>query len=123
MAPSNSLQFLTSGSPSLHHQHVSHNVVSPTQHHREHAHGHDVYCHPEAVAYAVAHPQRTIRKLGPYLILKTLSDGEFSKVKLGLHSQWGDEVAVKLIRRRDTDTSLQMSEVERKIEMLKVYEY
>ena len=42
------------------------------------------------------------------------------KVKLGLHMQWGEEVAVKLIRRGNIDSSLRMSKVEREIEVLRV---
>jgi len=42
-----------------------------------------------------------------------LGEGEFGKVKLGLHSQWGEEVAVKLIRRGNIDTTVRMSKVER----------
>ena len=58
----------------------------------------DVYSHPAAMAYSAAHPRRTIPKFGPYLLLQTLGEGELGKVKLGLHIQWGEEVAVKLIR-------------------------
>jgi serine/threonine protein kinase len=72
------------------------------------------------VAYAAAHPRRTIPKFGPYLLLQTLGEGEFGKVKLGLHMQWGEEVAVKLIRRGNIDTSARMSKVEREIEVLRV---
>lgn len=80
----------------------------------------DVYAHPAAVAYAAAHPRRTIPKFGPYLLLQTLGEGEFGKVKLGLHSQWGEEVAVKLIRRGNIDTTVRMGKVEREIEVLRV---
>lgn len=80
----------------------------------------DVYSHPAAVAYATAHPRRTIPKFGPYLLLQTLGEGEFGKVKLGLHCQWGEEVAVKLIRRGSVDNSVRMSKVEREIEVLRV---
>jgi len=80
----------------------------------------DVYSHPAAVAYAAAHPRRAIPKFGPYLLLQTLGEGEFGKVKLGLHTQWGEEVAVKLIRRGNVDTSARMSKVEREIEVLRV---
>lgn len=78
----------------------------------------DVYSHPAVVAYAAAHPRRTIPKFGPYLLLRTLSDDEFGKVKLGLHGQWGMQVAVKLSRRGDTNVS--MSKIEREIEILRV---
>lgn len=80
----------------------------------------DVYAHPAAIAFATAHPRRTIPKFGPYLLLQTLGEGEFGKVKLGLHGQWGEEVAVKLIRRGSVDNSVRMSKVEREIEVLRV---
>ncbi|KAF8064232.1 CAMK/CAMKL/Kin4 protein kinase [Lyophyllum atratum] len=83
----------------------------------------DVYSHPAAVAYATAHPRRTIPKFGPYLLLQTLGEGEFGKVKLGLHSQWGEEVAVKLIRRGNVDNSVRMSKVEREIEVLRTLKH
>ena len=72
------------------------------------------------MAYTAAHPRRTIPKFGPYLLLQTLGEGEFGKVKLGLHSRWGEEVAVKLIRRGNVDGTVRMSKVEREIEVLKV---
>jgi len=82
-----------------------------------------VYSHPAAVAYAAAHPRRSIPKFGPYLLLQTLGEGEFGKVKLGLHSQWGEEVAVKLIRRGNIDTTVRMSKVEREIEVLRTLKH
>lgn len=83
----------------------------------------DVYSHPAAVAYAAAHPRRQIPKFGPYLLLQTLGEGEFGKVKLGLHSQWGEEVAVKLIRRGNIDSPTRMSKVEREIEVLRTIKH
>ena len=80
----------------------------------------DVYSHPAALAYAAAHPKRKIPQFGPYLLLQTLGEGEFGKVKLGLHSEWGEEVAVKLIRRGIVDSSARMTKVEREIEVLRV---
>lgn len=67
-----------------------------------------------------AHPRRTIPRFGPYLLLQTLGEGEFGKVKLGIHVQWGEEVAVKLIRRGNVDTAVRLSKVEREIEVLRV---
>ncbi|KAK0189807.1 CAMK/CAMKL/Kin4 protein kinase [Armillaria mellea] len=122
-------------------QRASHSVVSSTsaQNHQASSSGHhpngghvqddgqppytDVYSHPAAVAYAAAHPRRTIPKFGPYLLLQTLGEGEFGKVKLGLHSQWGEEVAVKLIRRGNVDTTVRMSKVEREIEVLRTLKH
>jgi protein-serine/threonine kinase len=83
----------------------------------------DVYSHPAAVAYAAAHPRRTIPKFGPYLLLQTLGEGEFGKVKLGIHTSWGEEVAVKLIRKGNVDSTVRMTKVEREIEVLKVRKF
>ncbi|KAF8145413.1 hypothetical protein K438DRAFT_545958 [Mycena galopus ATCC 62051] len=102
---------------------VSHPVVSSTSDHDQQPPTPmytDVYSHPAAVAYAAAHPRRTIPKFGPYLLLQTLGEGEFGKVKLGLHIQWGEEVAIKLIRRGNVDTAVRMSKVEREIEVLRI---
>ncbi|KAI6119103.1 Pkinase-domain-containing protein [Pisolithus croceorrhizus] len=109
-------------------QRASHQVVSSQQHQQQSAADdqpayRDVYSHPAAVAYATAHPRRTIPKFGPYLLLQTLGEGEFGKVKLGLHCQWGEEVAVKLIRRGNIDTSVRMSKVEREIEVLRTLKH
>ncbi|QRW13975.1 Serine/threonine-protein kinase [Ceratobasidium sp. AG-Ba] len=79
----------------------------------------DVATHPSAVAYQNAHPKRAIPRFGPYLLLQTLGEGEFGKVKLGLHATWGEEVAVKLIRRGSVENALRMSKVEREIEVLR----
>ncbi|RXW22535.1 hypothetical protein EST38_g3306 [Candolleomyces aberdarensis] len=117
-----------SSSTSRRQQRASHSVVSGSSNAHEQANGHsrpeaplypDVYAHPAAVAYAAAHSRRPIPKFGPYLLLQTLGEGEFGKVKLGLHCQWGEEVAVKLIRRGNIDSTVRMSKVEREIEVLR----
>ncbi|KAF9478577.1 Pkinase-domain-containing protein [Pholiota conissans] len=112
-------------------QRASHSVLSPSNNQQQGSSSHDdntpsftdVFAHPAAVAYTAAHPRRTIPKFGPYLLLQTLGEGEFGKVKLGLHSQWGEEVAVKLIRRGNVDTSVRLSKVEREIEVLKTLKH
>ncbi|KAG6890852.1 hypothetical protein C0992_012238 [Termitomyces sp. T32_za158] len=109
-------------------QRASHNVLSHGSQHASSPRDDtppftDVYSHPAAVAYATAHPRRTIPKFGPYLLLQTLGEGEFGKVKLGLHCQWGEEVAVKLIRRGSVDNSVRMSKVEREIEVLRTLKH
>ncbi|KAJ6627944.1 kinase-like domain-containing protein [Mycena sp. CBHHK59/15] len=80
----------------------------------------DVYSHPAAIAYAAANRNRQIPKFGPYLMLQTLGEGEFGKVKLGLHVQFGEEVAVKLIRRENVDKSAKMAKIEREIQILDI---
>ncbi|KAG2137465.1 Pkinase-domain-containing protein [Suillus clintonianus] len=108
-------------------QRASHQVVSSQQQLQQQAEDQpayrDVYSHPAAVAYTAAHPRRTIPKFGPYILLQTVGEGEFGKVKLGLHSQWGEEVAVKLIRRGNIDTTVRMSKVEREIEVLRTLKH
>ena len=58
---------------------------------------------------------------GPYILLQTLGEGEFGKVKLGVHSErWGEDVAIKLIKRGNVDTVQRGEKVRREIEVLKV---
>src|SRR5258706_23471 len=107
---------------------VSHQIASssPSSHHSSNQEAlspqpaFDIKQHPAALSYASAHPNRTIPKFGPYLLLQTLGEGEFGKVKLGLHNQWGEELAVKLIRRGSVDSTVRMSKIEREIEVLRV---
>ncbi|KAI0668998.1 Pkinase-domain-containing protein [Trametes maxima] len=102
---------------------ASHNVVTSQPQQEEQTAYRDIYSHPAALEYAAAHPRRTIPKFGPYLLLQTLGEGEFGKVKLGLHMQWGEEVAVKLMRRGNIDSSVRMSKVEREIEVLRTLKH
>ncbi|KAE8214051.1 hypothetical protein CF327_g2519 [Tilletia walkeri] len=88
---------------------------------------------PAAVTYFAAHPRRQQVYFGNYLLLQTLGEGEFGKVKLGVHREWGEEVAVKLIKRDKVvggdqgplrlDSSnkdpAKMTKVEREIQVLK----
>ncbi|KAL1925527.1 uncharacterized protein VTP21DRAFT_410 [Calcarisporiella thermophila] len=57
--------------------------------------------------------------LGPYQLLRTVGEGEFGKVKLGVHSETGIEVAIKLIRKQDVDTASRHTKVEREIFVLR----
>lgn len=57
---------------------------------------------------------------GPYVLLQTLGEGEFGKVKLGVHTEFGVEVAIKLIRRGNLQDEVRASKVEREIDVLKV---
>lgn len=99
---------------------ASHSVTSPSHQEDQQPLYRDIYSHPAAIQYAANHPRRTIPKFGPYLLLHTLGEGEFGKVKLGLHSSWGEEVAVKLIKRHNIESAVRMSKVEREIEVLRV---
>ncbi|TKY88549.1 hypothetical protein EX895_002538 [Sporisorium graminicola] len=88
---------------------------------------------PAALSYFAAHPRRQQVHFGNYLLLQTLGEGEFGKVKLGVHKEWGEEVAVKLIKRDKVATEAaplnlddtankdpaKMTKVEREIQVLK----
>lgn len=82
---------------------------------------------PTALSYFAAHPRRPQVYFGDYLLLQTLGEGEFGKVKLGVHRAYGEEVAIKLIKREkvaaaeehDAEAS-KISKVEREIQVLNV---
>lgn len=76
--------------------------------------------HPSVYAYKQAHPRRPMVAFGPYVLLQTLGEGEFGKVKMGVHTEYGVQVAVKLIRRGALDDQVRASKVEREIDVLKV---
>ena len=105
---------------------ASHSVTASTHPDEQQQHQHhqppfgDIYSHPAVVQYAASHPRRAIPKIGPYLLLQTFCEGEVGKVKLGLHTTWAEEVAIKLIKRNDDVPALRMSTVEREIEVLRV---
>ncbi|KAJ7247880.1 hypothetical protein B0H12DRAFT_733212 [Mycena haematopus] len=96
-------------------QRVSHQMPTP---HVAEAPLPDVLSHPAVIAYGANHPNHPIPKFGAYYMLQTLGEGEFGKVKLGLHSKYGDEVAVKLIRRDTVVNEAKMAKIAREIEIL-----
>nr|XP_019012409.1 CAMK/CAMKL/KIN4 protein kinase [Kwoniella pini CBS 10737]OCF51190.1 CAMK/CAMKL/KIN4 protein kinase [Kwoniella pini CBS 10737] len=79
--------------------------------------------HPSVFAYKQAHPRRPMIGFGPYVLLQTLGEGEFGKVKLGVHTDYGVEVAIKLIRRGSLDDEVRASKVEREIDVLKTLKH
>lgn len=76
--------------------------------------------HPSVYAYKLAHPRRPMVAFGPYVLLQTLGEGEFGKVKLGIHTEYGVQTAIKLIRRGSLDDQVRASKVEREIDVLRV---
>ncbi|KAG0173620.1 hypothetical protein DFQ28_011112 [Apophysomyces sp. BC1034] len=64
-------------------------------------------------------PGRKPTVFGPYLLLQTLGEGEFGKVKLGIHIETGHEVAIKLMRKDHIDSTSRMTKVEREIAVLR----
>ncbi|KAG0365073.1 hypothetical protein BGX24_004279, partial [Mortierella sp. AD032] len=49
----------------------------------------------------------------------TLGEGEFAKVKLGMHADSGEEVAIKLIRRQSIDNTPRINKIGREISVLR----
>ncbi|CAK5261918.1 unnamed protein product [Mycena citricolor] len=79
----------------------------------------DVLAHPAVVAFVANHPKRgALPKFGSYYMLQTLGEGEFGKVKLGIHCKYGEEAAVKLIRRESVHNESKMAKIAREIEIL-----
>ncbi|KAI8379739.1 uncharacterized protein BYT42DRAFT_569866 [Radiomyces spectabilis] len=64
-------------------------------------------------------PGRKPTVFGSYLLLQTLGEGEFGKVKLGIHMETGQEVAIKLMKKDNIDSSTRMTKVEREISVLR----
>ncbi|CAB5210874.1 uncharacterized protein OCT59_000086 [Rhizophagus irregularis] len=76
----------------------------------------DIQHHPPPI------PQSSVRRgnmFGPYLLLQTLGEGEFGKVKLGMHVDTNEEVAIKLIRKESVDTPSRLTKIEREIGVLR----
>ncbi|CEP15435.1 hypothetical protein [Parasitella parasitica] len=65
-------------------------------------------------------PGRKPTVFGPYLLLQTLGEGEFGKVKFGIEVKTGQEVAIKLIRKDSIDSTSRMTKVEREISVLRI---
>ncbi|OBZ86848.1 Fatty acyl-CoA synthetase and RNA processing-associated kinase 1 [Choanephora cucurbitarum] len=65
-------------------------------------------------------PGRKPTVFGPYLLLQTLGEGEFGKVKFGIEIKTGQEVAIKLIRKDNIDSTSRMTKVEREISVLRI---
>lgn len=76
--------------------------------------------HPSVYAYKAERPGKPMVGFGPYVLLRTLGTGEFGKVKLGVHTDYGVEVAIKLIRRGSLEDESMANKVEREIDVLKV---
>ncbi|KAI9245064.1 kinase-like domain-containing protein [Sporodiniella umbellata] len=63
--------------------------------------------------------QKKQNKIGDYNLLQTLGEGEFGKVKLGVHTETGEEVAIKLIRKDGAGSDGRINKVEREISILR----
>ena len=60
------------------------------------------------------------QKFGQYVIIKTLGEGSFGKVKLAVHQATGQKVALKIISRRKLINKDMAGRVEREIQYLQL---
>lgn len=63
---------------------------------------------------------RTEQRIGAYNIVKTLGEGSFGKVKLAVHRGTGQQVALKIISRKNLISRDMQGRVEREIEYLQL---
>ncbi|ORY92147.1 kinase-like domain-containing protein [Syncephalastrum racemosum] len=69
--------------------------------------------------YSPTSEQRPRKMFGPYVLLETLGNGEFGKVKRATHQVTGKEVALKLINKRRVETAELRDKVDREVTILK----
>ncbi|KAI8984603.1 kinase-like domain-containing protein, partial [Mycotypha africana] len=94
---------------------------SSHSHHHENQHSHQPWWQYYYQLYHYSLPPgRKPTVFGPYLLLQTLGEGEFGKVKFGIEIKTGQEVAIKLIRKDSIDSTSRMTKVEREISVLRV---
>ncbi|PVZ99973.1 hypothetical protein BB558_003996 [Smittium angustum] len=60
---------------------------------------------------------------GQYLLLHTIGEGEFAKVKLALHRETGEEFAIKLVKKEWIDTEVKLTKIKREISALKAVDH
>ncbi|KAI8366003.1 kinase-like domain-containing protein [Radiomyces spectabilis] len=60
------------------------------------------------------------KHLGPYDLLETLGMGEFGKVRLAVHRETGQQVAVKVVKKRDVETASRRDKIDREISVLNI---
>ena len=63
---------------------------------------------------------RSINRLHQYTIIRTLGEGSFGKVKLARHKSTGQEVALKIINRRQLISRDMAGRIEREIQYLQL---
>lgn len=62
-------------------------------------------------------------RVGKYLLFETLGEGAFGKVKLGVHEETGEQVAVKIMDKRDIRAQEMTMNVRREIAIMKALKH
>ena len=65
-------------------------------------------------------PNNNCKKIGEYVVLKTIGQGTFGKVKLAQHIMTGEKVAIKCITKANVKTTKQINSVQREIRLMKL---
>jgi 5'-AMP-activated protein kinase, catalytic alpha subunit len=60
------------------------------------------------------------RSIGDYILQKSIGQGTFGKVKLGIHSLTGEKVAVKILEKKKIVDVADVERVSREIHILKL---
>ncbi|KAJ1924088.1 hypothetical protein IWQ60_005441 [Tieghemiomyces parasiticus] len=78
----------------------------------------------EAVASPAAQRRRTrMNAFGNYVLMQTIGEGEFAKVKFAVHRTLSTEVAIKLIKKESIDSEAKLSKINREIMALKTVKH
>ena len=60
------------------------------------------------------------RSIGDYLLQKSIGEGTFGKVKLGIHQLTGEKVAIKILEKKRIIDVADIERVSREIHILKL---
>jgi 5'-AMP-activated protein kinase catalytic alpha subunit len=60
-----------------------------------------------------------LKILNDYIICRTIGNGTFSKVKLGVHRTTRDKVAIKIIEKNQINNKNDLQRIHREIKILK----
>ena len=60
------------------------------------------------------------RSIGDYILQKSIGEGTFGKVKLGIHTLTGEKVAVKILEKKRIVDVADVERVSREIHILKL---
>ena len=60
------------------------------------------------------------RTIGDYILQKSIGEGTFGKVKLGIHSLTGEKVAIKILEKKRIIDVADVERVSREIHILKL---
>lgn len=65
-------------------------------------------------------PEEKVQDIGDYNISKTIGEGTFGKVKLGIHKMTGEKVAIKILEKNRIIDVADIERVSREIHILKL---